>query len=217
MSPTTLTSPSIWRVPAAHSLGWGSEVNDLIQNRADQEPAASITGPATATGEGGRAQFQVTLSGKSDCTTSIWYETQNGTATAGYQATSGFVTVAAGSTTAQIPVAIVNSGGVEPDDECFYVKLTAPSGTSVAWNAASTSAAIQPVNLAFSGDALAAAGSPFTLNLQASNLGNLTIGEWKIDWGDGRPPANRRRHVVFNDPPVSGQPFLRRDRRDRGQ
>ena len=49
------------------------------------------------------------------------------------------------------------------------------------------SAAIQPVDLAFSGDALAAAGSPFTLNLQASNLGNLTIGEWKIDWGDGRP------------------------------
>ena len=70
----------------------------------EAEPAASISGPQTAD-EGTTAWFQISISGQSNSTTTVYYDTANGTATAGleYVAACGSVTIAAGDDVRIVP------------------------------------------------------------------------------------------------------------------
>ena len=65
----------------------------------------------------------------------MYYDTANGTATAGleYVAACGSVTIAAGATTSEsFPVTILDDG-YEPNDDDFYTALDGASGASIAW------------------------------------------------------------------------------------
>ena len=117
------------------SIAWGSwaSVCVSIQNT-DAEPCASVSGPQSVQ-EASTAWFQIALSGTSNATTSIYFNTVDGTATAGseYVATCGSVTIAAGATTSQsIPVTI-RDDGYEPNDPDFCFDLKARSGASLGW------------------------------------------------------------------------------------
>ncbi len=69
----------------------------------------------------GSAAFTVTLSAVAGSDITVDYATQDGTAAAGsdYTATSGTLTIAAGSTTGTISVAIINDTDVEPAETLF--------------------------------------------------------------------------------------------------
>ena len=98
------------------------------------EPSANISGPTGDLYEGGTALFQVTLTGKSDAPTFVNYQSQDGSAKANtdYQPVSGEVSIPPGSTTAPIPVNIVDKGNIEANERDFSVNLTSVS-SATAW------------------------------------------------------------------------------------
>jgi hypothetical protein len=108
--------------------GLGTIVDD------DSPPSLSISDVSIAEGTGGTttAVFTVTLSAASGQTVTVNYATANGTAGApgDYTATSGTLTIAAGSTTGTIPVSILPDAITEPN-ETFTVTLTAPTNATL--------------------------------------------------------------------------------------
>jgi hypothetical protein len=78
------------------------------------------------------ATFTVTLSAASIGSITVNYSTTNGTATAGsdYTATTGTLTIPAGSTTGTINVPIINDTLVEPN-ETFTVNLATPVNATI--------------------------------------------------------------------------------------
>jgi hypothetical protein len=78
--------------------------------------------------EGQNGEFTVTLSSASATNITVNYATSDGTALAGsdYTATTGTLTIAAGQTTAKIPVPITNDGIAE-NNETFNLTLSNPS------------------------------------------------------------------------------------------
>ena len=105
------------------SQGGGTILND------DPHPGIAIGNVSITEGNSGtkNAAFTVTLSAASGRTTKVNYATADNTATAGsdYTATSGTLTIPAGSTTGTINVTIKGDTTVEPD-ETFFVNLTTP-------------------------------------------------------------------------------------------
>ena len=81
---------------------------------------------------GGRAEFEVTLSGASDRAVTVEYGTVAGTAVAGldYTAAAGTLTFEAGERRATIEVATIEDDLAE-SDEAFTVELRAPSGATL--------------------------------------------------------------------------------------
>lgn len=103
-------------------------------------PAAPAVGIAGATGSSRRIgpdanapsnntlDFVVTRTGNLNQTSTVHYETVDGSATAGghdYEPVSGTLTFAAGETTKDVLVLIDSDDGIEPDEE-FSVHLSAP-------------------------------------------------------------------------------------------
>ncbi len=101
----------------------------------DAPPAVSIADASLVEGNGGAAvmQFIVTISEASAFDVSVDYGTANGTATAGsdYTATSGRLTIPAGSTQGTISVSILGDTTQEPD-EAFTLILSNPANATVA-------------------------------------------------------------------------------------
>jgi Ca2+-binding RTX toxin-like protein len=100
---------------------------------ADGVPVASIGTPAAVT-EGGATNmvFTVTLSLASGVPVTVAYATANGTAVAGtdFTATTGTLTIPAGSLTGTISVPILNDN-VHELTEAFTLNLSAPSGVTL--------------------------------------------------------------------------------------
>jgi hypothetical protein len=103
----------------------------------DLEPTAptfSVGDTSVSEGnKGATLTFPVTLSRAYTIDTTVGFATSNGTAKAGtdYRATSGTVTVPAGSTTASVRVPVI-SDKVREADETIGVTLTSPVGATVA-------------------------------------------------------------------------------------
>ena len=98
----------------------------------DGPPALSI-GDSTVSEAGGTATFTVTLAPVSGGAVTVDYATANGTATAGadYTTTTGSLTFAAGESTKQITVPILQDGASEAS-ETYTVTLTNPAGATIA-------------------------------------------------------------------------------------
>ena len=98
-------------------------------------PRASAADATIAEGDSGTATVDVpvTLDNPSSSTVTIAFETQDGTATAGsdYSATSGTLTFSAGEQSKVVSVPVSGDTVLEPD-ETFTVKLSSPSGASIA-------------------------------------------------------------------------------------
>ena len=88
----------------------------------------------TVSEDGGPAEFTVELSTTSAQDVTVNYRTMNVTALAGsdYTETSGTLTIDAGETTGTITVEVLDDGVVEGEDETFTVKLSGPSGATIA-------------------------------------------------------------------------------------
>ena len=98
-------------------------------------PSITITDVSVTEGNTGtvNAVFTVTLSAASSQTVTVTYATANGTATAGsdYTATSGTLTIPAGSTTGTITVA-VGGDTLAEGNETFFVNLGNPTNSTIA-------------------------------------------------------------------------------------
>ena len=94
-------------------------------------PQLSIADASAA--EGDTVQFTVTLTGTSNQTVTVDFQTGDGTAKAGsdYTAASGTVTFTAGETTRSISVATLEDT-IREEDETFSVTLTNPEGATLA-------------------------------------------------------------------------------------
>ena len=107
----------------------GEGVGTIVDD--DPQPAVGAADAAAAT-EGGTASFAVSLSAPSGRDVSVAFATADGSATAGqdYTARSGRVTIPAGSTSATVPVALLDDGADEPS-ESFELRLSAPAAASL--------------------------------------------------------------------------------------
>lgn len=113
----------------------GSEVtrSEGVGTIVDDDPPPSIGAiDAAPASEGSTAVFTVALSAVSGRAVSVAYTTADGTATAGedYTARSATVTIAAGSTSASVGVALIDDSIDEPD-ETFQLRLSAPSAATL--------------------------------------------------------------------------------------
>lgn len=113
----------------------GSEVtrSEGVGTIVDDDPPPSIGAiDAAPASEGATASFTVALSAVSGRAVSVAYTTADGTATAGedYTARSATVTIAAGSTSASVGVALIDDSIDEPD-ETFQLRLSAPSAATL--------------------------------------------------------------------------------------
>ena len=114
------------------TLGTPSVAGASVQNNV-AEPSVSLSNAGTVD-EGSTAGFPITLSGEANVQTTIFYQTQNGTATTptNYSGTSsGSIVVSALTSTASIPVATFDDHIYEANDEDFYVSLTSVTGGSL--------------------------------------------------------------------------------------
>ena len=98
----------------------------------NDEPYSLQIADAEASESAGEVVFAVTLSGQSASEVTVDFATSDGTAEAGtdYSASSGTLSIPAGSTTAQIRVPILDDAEDE-SDETFSVQLSAPTGASL--------------------------------------------------------------------------------------
>ena len=121
-----LSSPTNATIAVAQ--GTGTILND------DPNPLLFINDVSLTEGNSGTkiAAFTVTLSAASPSSVTVHYATADNTATAGsdYVATSGTLTIPAGSTTGTINVTIKGDTTVEPD-ETFFVNLTSPTNATI--------------------------------------------------------------------------------------
>jgi hypothetical protein len=102
----------------------GTGIGTIVDD--DPPPAVRVADAADAT-EGGTASFAVDLSAPSGRDVTVAFATADGSATAGqdYTARSGRLTIPAGSTSAAVPVALLDDGVDEPS-ESFELRLSAP-------------------------------------------------------------------------------------------
>lgn len=112
----------------------GTTVTGTAFDLEDTPPTLAIGDATVSEGNAGAAlTFPVTLSRAFPVATTVAFATSNGTAKAGsdYRATSGTVTVPAGSTTAAVTVPVV-SDMVGEGNETLAVTLTSPVGATIA-------------------------------------------------------------------------------------
>ncbi|MBV9495282.1 MAG: right-handed parallel beta-helix repeat-containing protein, partial [Acidobacteria bacterium] len=118
-SNATLTSPS-------------TETITITDN--DPTPVLSISGVSQAEGNSGSTTFNftVSLSNPSSQTITVNYATSNGTAIAGsdYTATSGTLSIPAGTTVVTIPVSVLGDT-VNEANETFSVTLSSPTNATI--------------------------------------------------------------------------------------
>ena len=114
-----LSSPS--------ALGNIADSQGICTINVDEQASITIN-DVTVNENAGNANFTVTLSAAAANAVIVQYATSNGTATSGsdYTATSGTLTIAAGSTTGTISVPIINDATIELA-ETFFVNLSSPS------------------------------------------------------------------------------------------
>ena len=117
---------------AATRLGDGQ--GRQTDNQSATSATVSISGPTTAVTAGTSANLTVTLSAASSSIVSAYYQTVDGTASAGvnYCSAGGWATISAGQTSTTIPVSTRDDGLYEANDEYFSVQLVATSGASLA-------------------------------------------------------------------------------------
>jgi hypothetical protein len=113
----------------------GEGVGTIVDD--DPQPAVRVA-DAAASPEGATASFAVTLSAPSGRDVTVAFTTVDGSATAGqdYTARSGRLTIPAGSTSATVPVALLDDGVDEPS-EGFELRLSAPAAATLGRAAAS--------------------------------------------------------------------------------
>lgn len=113
----------------AQETGTGWIMND------DAVPALSIDDVSVIEGDDGttHAVFTVTLDRQSSRVTSVWYETADGSATAGedYEARSGWLVMPQMATSGTITVP-VNGDTIVEADETFFVRLASPFPATIA-------------------------------------------------------------------------------------
>ena len=99
-----------------------------VQNT-DPMPSVTVSGPASPVNEGDQANFQIALSGASSLPVTVFYQTLNATASAGFNFTSvnNSVVIQSGNLTASAPVPTLD-GIYEPDDPSFGLEATGVSG-----------------------------------------------------------------------------------------
>lgn len=90
-------------------------------------PVLSLSGPANVSEAAGYATYTVTLSSTTANTVSVYYMTQDGTATAGtdYLSTAGTLTIPAGQSSGTFTVTILNDTAVEAQEN-FLVTIMSP-------------------------------------------------------------------------------------------
>ncbi len=113
----------------------GAEVTDGegVATILDDDPAPVIAvADAQPAPEGASATFSVGLSAPSGRDVSVAFTTANASATAGqdYTARAGALTIAAGSTSAQVGVPLLDDGADEPN-ETFELRLSAPAAATL--------------------------------------------------------------------------------------
>jgi Ca2+-binding RTX toxin-like protein len=98
-------------------------------------PAASITDVSVIEGDSGarQAKMTVSLSAPAPGPVAVFYDTQDGSATAGsdYEAAEGTLVVPAGETSERLAVPIIGDVAEEPDED-FTVGLSNPAGVTIA-------------------------------------------------------------------------------------
>ena len=99
----------------------------------DNPPTISIADATAANENAASTNLVVSLSTASSKTITVDYATANSTATAGadYTADQGTITIAAGATTANIPVAVL-ADSLDEDNEIVHVDLTNPTNATIA-------------------------------------------------------------------------------------
>ncbi|MBN9119030.1 MAG: carboxypeptidase regulatory-like domain-containing protein [Planctomycetes bacterium] len=127
-----LSNPS--NITLTDSQATGTILND------DSQPTVAIGGVSRAEGNSGTTNFNfpVTLSGPSDQTVTVGYQTADGTATTAdndYTAASGTLTFAPGETAKTVTVQVTGDVGAE-SAETFTVALLNPAGASFGVNQA---------------------------------------------------------------------------------
>jgi hypothetical protein len=137
--------------------------------RADDDSDSSLNvsiSDAGNTVEGDFANFQVTLSQIYGSDVSVYYETTDGTALAGanYVASAGYVTIPAGTSTADITVATIDQGDNEPYDAYFCVELTGTNSENI--SAAGTASAF-----------LQYSGTSVNNSVSINDAGNVVAGQ----------------------------------------
>jgi Calx-beta domain len=126
--------------PVGAAIGAGSATGTIVDD--DAAPTVSVADTSVPDGGNGTttpAVFLVTLSAPSAGPVTVDYATSDGTATQprNYTATSGTLTIAAGSTTATFTVPVI--GGMPHEgDRTFTVTLADPSGATLADPATAT-------------------------------------------------------------------------------
>ncbi|MEZ6093994.1 MAG: S8 family serine peptidase [Pirellulaceae bacterium] len=133
-------------------------------------PSLSISNVSSKEGSRGtrRFRFSVSLSAASNQAVSVNYATANGTATAGsdYQATSGTLTISAGSTIGYIDVYVYGDRTVEAN-ETFFVNLSSATNATIADN--------QGVGTIVNDDRGRLRSSSVTLSIEAVAIGDETV------------------------------------------
>ncbi len=116
--------------PTGTTLDAGTATGTI---RDDDEPPALSVSDAAGDEDVGALEFAVTLSAPSGIEVSFFYETADGTATAGsdYAAASGTLVFAPGEVSRTIRVAILDDALYEADEETFAVALSAPTGATL--------------------------------------------------------------------------------------
>jgi hypothetical protein len=169
----TLASPT--NATIASESGVGTIVDD------DAVLPTLTIGNASASEKDGTMTFTVTLSSVSASDVTVNYATAAGTATAGsdFTAKNGTLTIAAGSTTGTITVAIVNDGAVESVEDFTVVLSDATHATIVntTGTGAITSDDVLPTLTIGNASASEAAGTmTFNVTLSEISDSDVTVG-----------------------------------------
>jgi hypothetical protein len=119
--------------PTNATLGTATATGTIVND--DPVPSISIGDFSHLEGDSGTTPFvfSVTLSASSGQITTVAFSTADGTATTAnndYQATSGTLTFAPGTTTQNVTVQVVGDLFLEPD-ETFFVKLSNPANATL--------------------------------------------------------------------------------------
>jgi len=179
-----LTSASGATIATSQAIG--TIVNDDISQ--PTLPTLTIAGASIAEGNSGTRNlvFTVSMSKSSTSAVTVRYATANGTATAGsdYNAASGTITFAPGTTTRTITVSVLGDTAVEAN-ETFSVALSSPSGATIATGTASGTIlnddqppAQAPVVLAVRDDW----GAGFVADMTITNTGTTTTSGWQLEF-----------------------------------
>ena len=170
-------------------VGAGNVASVFVQN-SNAQPFVSISNAATVDG-GASASFVATLSAPSDVAVTVYYQTVDGTATAGtnYNAKSGSATIGVGQTTSAPILVGTKDVADNAQDEVFLLELNAASGATVAGPVGfGVIACDAPVVVAASpatSPTSLTAGTSFSLDFSVTNRSASELNEYTVNWGDG--------------------------------